>query len=255
MESNNSRVDMDDTSQNSNFSNNEMEEDGEEAASSIPPPALIGINNPVFPPFENVCDFCGKNYCSKRDLKRHRDTVHLKLSRHKCDKCEMWFSNVTDMKRHFQSTYHLGLRPYKCRKCSRYFKEKERFDRHQIEMPNCDELKRNPPNQVKCEFCNQTYSDKYILKRHVLNLHLKDRNFKCPQCSRVFRSKSGLTMHVRACLLEKKESTKRPSKKPTNRKYKCPGCSTDFTVLGSYTDHKKLCPMYADWSIHRERVK
>lgn len=50
----------------------------------------------------------------------------------------------------------------------------------------------------KCgiDSCDETFSSKYNLQRHINSLHLKLRRFECEMCSKRFTSKQTLNEHL-----------------------------------------------------------
>ena len=63
---------------------------------------------------------CFKAFGQKINLKRHMNTVHLKLKLHKCGECGKSFSEAGNLKRHNQ-TVHDGIKDYKCESCGKSF--------------------------------------------------------------------------------------------------------------------------------------
>ena len=48
---------------------------------------------------KHTCPECNKCFTYK-SIKRHMDTVHLKLKNYKCDQCEVAYGQSGDLKRH-----------------------------------------------------------------------------------------------------------------------------------------------------------
>ena len=79
---------------------------------------------------------CGETFGRIYDLKRHRESVHLKIKNFVCDHCEKRFTDKRDLNRHAQAI-HFGIRNgqknFTCYFCSMEFKRKRDLDAHRAE--------------------------------------------------------------------------------------------------------------------------
>lgn len=48
-----------------------------------------------------------------------------------------------------------------------------------------------------CSLCGTTFGNKYLLKRHLQNVHATEKRFKCDMCERTFVSSVYLNAHKR----------------------------------------------------------
>lgn len=48
-----------------------------------------------------------------------------------------------------------------------------------------------------CEMCGTTFGNKYLLKRHIRNVHASEKKFKCEICNSAFVSPVYLNAHKR----------------------------------------------------------
>ena len=53
------------------------------------------------------CKECGKYFKDNNKLKRHVETVHLKLKPYKCETCNKSFGEKSHMKRHVKNTHEM----------------------------------------------------------------------------------------------------------------------------------------------------
>ncbi len=187
----------------------------------------------------HICEKCGKSYLSRFSLRKHIKTIHLGEYKYRCEKCDRNFISITDYNLHQQSPYHLGLKKFKCRKCSRYFKEQANLDRHAVEMPDCD----NRVKLAKCELCSKEFATIYTLKKHVFAMHVKNRDYRCPQCDKTFQSGSGMKTHVKLC----KGPDAVPAIGAGSKRIqilKCKGCGEKFRSKPVIREHQESCKEY-----------
>ena len=48
----------------------------------------------------------------------------------------------------------------------------------------------------KCQFCEHTFVQKSIMRRHVLSMHERKQTFKCETCDYCFSGKGALDKHI-----------------------------------------------------------
>ena len=106
----------------------------------------------------------------------------------------------------------------------------------------------------KCDVCQKSFISSRSMLPHVREIHEKNIQHTCKQCSRVFFRKSNLTRHLKACkgkqpssstgrMLKRKQSlSKTPNKKmklgkPTNHHVICSICHTGFTSKKLWDEH------------------
>ena len=85
----------------------------------------------------------------------------------KCNQCDIYFSNLANLKNHFKRTENHEM----------YFVKKECFE---IE------------NDCKIKF----YNTKAELNQHLINAHQRNSEFSCNQCDYIATQKGNLKKHI-----------------------------------------------------------
>ena len=131
------------------------------------------------------CDICDKLFSSKSNLKKHIDTIHLKLNSHNCEECGKTFSQKGNLKYHV-NTVHLKIKPYKCDECYKTFSSKQDLKRHKDAV----HLKLKP---FKCDECGISFATAGNLRTHINHVH---HPYKCKYCEELFDDEDSLDGHV-----------------------------------------------------------
>lgn len=124
---------------------------------------------------------CESLFYTKRGLKLHTNTIHLKLKPYKCTECSASFAQKEVLKYHMNSL-HLNIKPFKCEECYRSFASKPNLKEH----INGVHLKKRPFN---CSDCAKSFLLKTGLTTHCNSVHLKLKPYECGQCSSAFSLK------------------------------------------------------------------
>ena len=148
-----------------------------------------------------ACNFdeCKSLFYSKKGLKYHTNTIHLKLRPFKCTECSASFVQKQKLQSHLNGV-HFKIKPFNCSECSSSFLKKIGLTTHF----NSVHLKLKPH---ECDQCSAKFSRKAHLKKHIndvhLNLkpfkntiHLNLRPFNCAECSSSFTQKHHLQQHM-----------------------------------------------------------
>ena len=94
--------------------------------------------------------------------------------------------------------------------------------------PNKMSFSRMDPQHV-CVLCDQTFSKKSNLVRHMNNTHHQvSVKQECPDCGKTFNRKDNLKQHQSICLAIR---------------FKCPRCHRILQDIASLTRHMGLCPV------------
>lgn len=136
------------------------------------------------------CEICGKVCSNKYYLASHSKIVHNN-SWSKCDYCDKQFKSKRNIRRHIEYT-HLGMQRYKCIECETLFKEKRSLRKH---------VRTKHPDSVifpQCQFCQKRFESAKSCKIHLKLLHSFNMNtYPCHMCSVSFSSNKALGIHLR----------------------------------------------------------
>jgi len=158
------------------------------------------------------CKICQKEFESDKRLREHAQ-YHKKVNsilanlsskkkpsnsknssklRYKCSHCTMEFDKPSLCSRH--ERVHTGERPFKCDQCTRGFSQKNSLISHQKAIHGQEK-------PYICSLCPYASSQKGNLRAHVLRLHVhpnrdQSNEYRCDDCSAVFKNVSSLTSHM-----------------------------------------------------------
>jgi uncharacterized Zn-finger protein len=71
---------------------------------------------------------CHRKYNSKYNLKRHVETVHLRLNKHTCKQCQHQFASKQNLREH--EYMHTGAKPFVCEVCKLCFRQASQRSLH-----------------------------------------------------------------------------------------------------------------------------
>jgi len=134
------------------------------------------------------CDECGKRFPTKKDLGRHRRTVHRKCTKDhrpwKCDLCDVFFTLESALLLHRESV-HLHPKKHVCNICDKSFKSASSLRGH---------VRRHQGNgDYKCEVCEKEFFTYSELRTHKVK-HQTARDFICGVCGKAFKEKKALAV-------------------------------------------------------------
>lgn len=167
--------------------------------------------NPTAPPRTSKCRICSLTFPSLEEKKAHVMTHH-KVGRFKCDQCADVLKTKENLFRHkMVHVINDNENVFLCQFCHGKFKSKPSLSSHLASVHAYSgrklreatkgifkRRKRAPrePVQHHCEQCLRVFHSKSNLKRHIKNIHDKDRPHKCDYCDHDFASKYNGDMHM-----------------------------------------------------------
>ena len=129
------------------------------------------------------CEYCGKRFVKEQDLLRHNVTHNIGVEKSKCEFCEATFSIEKNYKRHQKGIYfENGKLKHKCPICEKAFCTGRLLSGH---MKRCQA-------EFVCSFCNQMFTFKQNLERHVQNRMA----VTCEKCEKVFCNEKAYNIHA-----------------------------------------------------------
>jgi uncharacterized Zn-finger protein len=105
------------------------------------------------------CEICFARYIQRSDLRRHIESIHVKLPKFQCSLCVKTFCTKKSMKNH--ELLHNDALPYRCGEtdCGKGFKSNRMLRIHKI--------KDHSGIIYRCDICGKSNSFKDYLKKHM----------------------------------------------------------------------------------------
>lgn len=198
-----------------------------------------------------LCNTCGKKFSSRIGLERH-SVVHKPDRPYECIECGQAFKLNFSLTKHIK-TKHSNINVYHvripCKICSKQISK--------TNMQTHMRIHKNNRNLIKCSQCSKTFLHEISLKQHVerkheniarslkhlcnvcgkgagslaeLDLHMRthsdEKTFECDKCGIKYKSRAGLTHHVKTMHLNIKP-------------YTCTVCSQRFALRATLTTHMR----------------
>ena len=107
------------------------------------------------------------HFLKKSDLKKHIESVHLKMQPHVCCQYDRSFTRKNDLKIHIDYV-HMKIKPHKCELCERLFSRKSDLRKH-------NENKHMQIRPCKCDICDRSFAQK---RQHSINVHKPNKPLK-----------------------------------------------------------------------------
>merc|ERR1712029_232115 len=114
------------------------------------------------------CDYCQyKSYSKEKKwahMKRmHADELGIELKLHQCDFCGKEFKVKTNLKDHIASVHcHKPDPKFQCHICNKQLKQDNSYRKHMANVHGVGE---------RCEICNKLYKNKQALETHMKGVH------------------------------------------------------------------------------------
>ncbi|XP_063960035.1 zinc finger protein Xfin-like [Lytechinus pictus] len=164
-------------------------------------------------PAVHLCHICGRACVSEARLLIHVESVHKKQEFHTCPDCGYSVASKQLLSQHLYICR--GGKPYKCTICQDLFSDKYELNRH---------IKRHA-GKKQCHVCKRQFKSIYDVNLHVRRVHTGERPFQCSHCQARFLGTSELRAHMRWHYGVKR--------------FKCPLCRKAFITTTSRNRHLK----------------
>ncbi|GFS19221.1 zinc finger protein 665 [Elysia marginata] len=204
-----------------------------------------------------VCEFCHRGYCDNWSLRKHQSrgclVSELKVPASvmvPCPQCHRVFATPELQAEHIASV-HKGALKFECDICLKRFSEAFNLKRHRR------------LHMAVCPGCEREFKDVKLLAEHQKTecpaarvtadsgISIKENNFPCPECGRVYTTKANLERHKKfhsalkpfACEICQKRFSeafklKRHMKVHSESKpYVCPNCNKGFSYAQGLRQH------------------
>jgi len=158
------------------------------------------------------CEICGKQYNSVDGVRAHKLKVHEEIGENKCKECGKIFERSTLLKNHLEVAHQEKVSCHICggsyaKKhlkshlkthsdktiCTICEKEVRNLSRHIESMHTSDDQKSH-----HCQECGKGFTDREVLRRHQMSVHLKLRPYKCRYgCTFAYNDQANRNAHER----------------------------------------------------------
>jgi len=153
----------------------------------------------------NICDICGKRFCTQRVLLEHKNIHDPSFVGHKCQECGFVFTNKYGLQRHMPK--HTNEKKFVCSLCGLAFKYNAALVLHK--------RRHNQEYRYQCNVCDRKFLTGHFLKHHEQS-HSDIRSYVCPLCGKGFKTHANLLQHSYTHMpdrVKKKRIRSRPKKK------------------------------------------
>ncbi|XP_046395406.1 gastrula zinc finger protein xFG20-1-like isoform X2 [Ischnura elegans] len=163
------------------------------------------------------CPICYKLFLEKCELERHL-RVHPKEKKYFCTICELNFQFKSGLKRHIKSAHDVSM-AYLCGLCFNGFGSRADLGLHQSLVHQESE------KRFRCDNCGKAYTKKYTYNLHVEVCQLKTKTFECRTCGKQLSTRSSLSNHYKS--------------HSTIKTYQCSMCPKQFSHSSNRNIHLK----------------
>ncbi len=138
------------------------------------------------------CDLCSYRAWEKREVIRHRKTIHNK-DQHSisCSDCGKLYGTIRQLKNHILVTHSGKEKPFACNLCEFRAWSNANLLRH----ISC--VHKKDQQTIACPHCPKMVGTKHHLRRHLL-CHSGFKPYSCRLCSTArYKDSSNLKIHVK----------------------------------------------------------
>ncbi|CAH2101857.1 unnamed protein product [Euphydryas editha] len=135
-----------------------------------------------------ICKIC-QSVFDHRGIYRSHLRSHVTARVHKCVECNENFSNKFSLKRHMET--HITLKKFSCDKCVRKFATASKLKSHgRCHDPN--RIKKVKTEKINCELCKKAVTD---IEKHMKTHY--NRRHRCDYCDNAYSERNALNRHVK----------------------------------------------------------
>nr|XP_022903809.1 zinc finger protein OZF-like [Onthophagus taurus] len=171
---------------------------------------------------ELICYHCEGVFTSKLLLTEHIDQKHNITKT--CKICGGRFSDQISLQQHLDDTHNIG-ETKQCPKCLKILPTSKLMKIHYLGCKN-KQKKSKSKSSYTCTMCKNVFLTKYLLNRHIKNVHVNEKLFDCDVCGQKFASQVYLSAH------KMYHSGERP--------HMCLYCGKSFITKSDLSHHEKI---------------
>ena len=160
-----------------------------------------------------ICDKCEVNYTNKSDLIRHFNSKHEGV-KYDCDQCDQQFTAQNSLEKHIKSK-HEGVK-YDCNQCN-YQATRQHLLKYHIDS-------KHQGVKYHCNQCDKQFEHQSSMAKHIKSQH-EGVKYDCNQCDYQTTQMQHLKIHIES--------------KHQGAKYGCNECDQQFAYQSSLAKHIK----------------
>ncbi|XP_041783417.1 zinc finger protein 668-like isoform X1 [Anopheles merus] len=143
-----------------------------------------------------ACTYCPGAFSRSSLLKVHVEAVHLKKTAKSCELCDRSFTHKSSYTIHMNTFFYIPFCKraahnigewYECKLCDLKF-------RHPGSLRDHNNRKHNVASNCECTICGMMFEDSYGLKKHG-RVHSNEQPFACRYCPKRFKSPNAHRSH------------------------------------------------------------